>query len=288
MSGVSDSNRIQRKDFMKVLDTYEKTILNNIKGYKSLAISGSFNSDMTKNDFGDMDIIINIDTSLNKKELKKSMTDYFKSLPDDIILPFTSKKYRGRKYYNSGEIVTISFPQPDGSVQIDNIIALSDKEMNFKQNFLDLPAEKQGLVLGLVKVSVQENNSDFIHSILGHYPEIESNEEYEFNLSSVELQLRAIITQEVDGKIKQVSKRVIWSSTNWKHVINILRKYDLSASFDSLIERTQKVIMFERSLIRIEGIFKSMITVKSGEVGKPKGINKEMAIAKISNISKGL
>jgi len=179
MSGVSGSNRITRENFKKVLRDYENKILKNIPGYKSVEISGSYNSDKTKMDFGDMDLIVHIETTLDKRETKKNIAEYFSTLPDNVAVPFTSDKHKGKKYYNSGEIVTINFPQPDGTVQIDNIIALDIKEVKFKKEFLDMPAEKQGLVLGLVKIAIQENDPITLINKLGiRPPELEENEEY--------------------------------------------------------------------------------------------------------------
>jgi hypothetical protein len=279
MSGVSGSNRISRENFDKVLKEYEENILKKIPEYISVHISGSYNSDKTKTDFGDMDLIVLFDTDLDKKDFKKYLVSYFTSLPDNVILPFTSEKYKGKRYYNSGEIVTVSCNQPDGSVQIDNIIALSLDEVNFKNKFLDLPAEKQGLILGLVKIALQEDNT-LLKKLNINAPRINENEDYEFNLSSVELQLRAVKTALKDGKIKQISSRVLWSSKDWDYVEKIIN-IDLKHNFDYLIEETKNKVRFKRSLDRIVGLFKSMVTVKSGEIGKPKGINKTNSIKKV-------
>ena len=46
----------------------------------------------------------------------------------------------------------------------------------------------------------------------------------------------------------------------------------------------KKKVKNKRGLQRIVGVFKSMISVKSGEVGTPKGFNKESAIKKIESI----
>jgi hypothetical protein len=286
MSGVSGSDRISRSDFLGVMDDYEKKILKKIKGYKSYEISGSFNSDKSKMDFGDMDIIVHIESNLSKKDIKKDMGDFFSSLPNSIIVPFTSDKYKGRKFYNSGEIITVNYPQGNGkTVQIDNIIALDKNELEFKKEFLDMPAAKQGLVLGLIKISIQENAPEILAKKMNiSIPPKEDNEKYEFNLSSVELQLRAIVEEEIDGKIKQTSKRVIWKSTDWTFVSKILYKYDLSKSFDELVEDAKKIVKNKRGLQRVVGIFKSMISVKSGEVNTPKGIDKEKAIQKIEKL----
>jgi hypothetical protein len=48
--------------------------------------------------------------------------------------------------------------------------------------------------------------------------------------------------------------------------------------FQDLLQAVKKTIRNPRSKNRIQGIFSSMITVKSGEVGTPKGTGKEQAL----------
>lgn len=271
MSGVTGSNRITRENFNKVLKIYEETILKTLPGFVRVETSGSFNSDKTKMDFGDIDLIVYFETDMNKRDLKKSIIEQLKKLPDDVIVPFQSEKYKGRKYYNSGEIVTISFPQPEGFVQIDNIFALTEQEMNFKKRFLDLPAEKQGLILGLTKIAPQ------IHK--GY--ECEDGEELEYSLSSIELQLRAVKFNE---QMKQVGKRILWRTKDWSVVEKVLSDYKIDKSFEDLIQQVENKGLSKRERSRIVGLFCSMVSVKSGEVGTPKGRKKEESIKKIQNL----
>ena len=280
MSGVCGANRINRVDVMSVLERYEKNVLQYIDGYKGYCLSGSFNSNLDKTDFGDIDLIVYISND-NKKAVKELICNRVNILSDEIIVPFSNPKYKGRKYYNSGEIITVNYPQPNGTVQIDNIIAINEQEMDFKRNFLDLPAEKQGLILGLVKTAIQD---EFIHIDNRRYPTIDPDEVFEFNLSSVELQLRAVKEIEVDGEIKQSEKRVIWRTTDWGVVLNVLQEFDISNSFEDLLVQVKHKVTNERSLNRIIGIFKSMISVKSGEVGTDKALSKDNAIRQIEHL----
>jgi len=277
MSGVSGSNRIQRKDFMQVLRRYEKEVLRNIEGYVRVETSGSFNSDLSKMDFGDMDLIVLFDTVEDKKSLKKRLVENFKKLSDDLIIPFESEKYRGKKCYNSGELVTVSFPQPNGSVQIDNIIALSEEELQFKKSFLDLPAEKQGVILGLTKIAVQENGMELLSSLNIEKPQVSEKEEIEFSLSSTELQLRVVSKENKERKI-------VWRTKEWDTVLQILRGYNLDTSFEDLVSQAESTIKTDRGLKRVVGVFKSMVSVKSGEVGTPKGENKIKALKRIEKL----
>ena len=286
MSGVTGSDRVSRTQFDTILSHYKREVLSKIPGFVSVETSGSYNSDMSKTDFGDMDLIVHFKTSMTKGELKKSLMQYFLSLPDSIIIPFQSEKYKGKKAYNSGEIVSINYPQGDGkTVQIDNIIALDEIEVQFKKSFLDLPAEKQGLILGLVKIAMMEDNAEtLIKKLSIPHIKLKDGEEYEFNLSSSFLQLRAVTNATIDGKIKQVDKRVLWSTQNWDFVSKLLNKYNLNDSFEGLVQQAERIVKNKRGLNRIVGIFKSMITVKSGEVGTPKGFNKEKAIERIEQL----
>jgi hypothetical protein len=284
MSGVSGSDRISRDQFDVVLKDYESKVLKLIPGYKSISVSGSYNSDLSKQDFGDMDLIVQFDTPLSKKDLKMLMVNFFNTLPHNVVLPFTSEKYAGKRTYNSGEIVTINYPQGNGkSVQIDNIISLSDTETTFKQKFLDMPANKQGLILGLIKVAVQIE--DNIEDRLGiNFPSISTDEVYEFNLSSVELQLRGVEYKMIDSKFKQYGKEVLWRTRDWDFVVKLLDKYNLDTSFEDLLEQVKELVKDTRARTRIVGVFKTMITVKSGEVGTQKGQDKIDSIKLIETL----
>jgi len=74
---------------------------------------------------------------------------------------------------------------------------------------------------------------------------------------------------------------IYWTSQDWNDVKKILWQYDLDQSFDQLLLSARDTIVNPRSAKRIMGLFKSMVTVKSGEVGTPKGVNKEKALSKV-------
>lgn len=286
MSGVSGSDRISREHFSVVLNDYKK-LISQYPGFKSIEPSGSFKSDMSKDSFGDMDLILHIESDKDKKALKLDLVKWFKGMSDNVVVPFTSEKYKGRKVYNSGEIVTINYPQKidDLTVQIDNIIALDEVEASFKGDFLDMPAQKQGLVLGLMKVILIENTPEVVFEKLGvDLPtELSEVEEYEFNLSSMEIQLRKVTYIE-PGSFKQKSREVVWSSRNWNELKKILWQYDLDQSFEELLVEIKKQLNNRRSARRMAGVFSSMISVKSGELGTPKGDAKKDALDKVQSM----
>ncbi len=292
MSGVTGNQKIKsRKDFREILKEYKK-IIEGFPGFKSLDTSGSYNSDKSKKSFGDIDLIVHIDGHLyedDKKKIKASLSKYLTSYPDSIIMPFASEKYYGKRYYNSGEIITVSFKHSSPNInacQIDNIIAMDSTEAKFKKDFLDMPAEKQGLVLGLIKTALVEQRPSSVFKRLGikeNPKELLPNQEYEFNLSSKEIQLRKV-TYDKPGSYKQISREIVWTSRDWGVLQKILKDFDLSLSFEKLIKQAKDKLKKTRSTKRMAGVFKSMISIKSGEVGTEKAAKKQKALDKVQRI----
>jgi hypothetical protein len=286
MSGSTGADRIQsREHFKKFLASYEK-IVKQFPGFVSIEPSGSYNSNLSKQDFGDIDLITHIKSDQDKTIVKKELAAHLAKLPDSVIVPFKSERYKGKKFLNTGEIVTIRYHDEElgYSVQIDNIIALDKTEADFKKKFLDFAAEKQGLILGLVKVATIEQPLKPLFAKLGIKAptELPKDEEYEFNLSSIELQLRHAVYE--PDSFKQKSRTVVWKSRNFEDIKKILSKYNLDVDFDTLLKQTKKNIKNPRSKNRIKGVFSSMITVKSGEIGTPKGEDKVKALHKINAV----
>ena len=170
------------------------------------------------------------------------------------------------------------------SAQIDNIIALDHTEASFKQLFLDLPAEKQGLILGLTKVATIETSPKILFKKLNiRAPDtLDKDQEYEFNLSSVEIQLRKVTYE--PGTFKQASREVVWKSRNFDDLEKILYQFKINTTFEDLIKQAKQKLKNPRSNARMQGVFTSMISVKSGEVGTQKGSDKTAAINKVKSI----
>lgn len=280
-SGSAGGNRIERSDVEKTKDSYIKKVLSKFKGFKDAKISGSYNTG-GKKDFGDIDLIVTLEGT-DKKKAKDELANFVKSLPDDVIVPFKSEKYGGKKALVTGEIVTILYPiegKPDQFIQIDNMVSTSEEESNFKKEFLDYPAEVQGLMLGLIKVILIEKNNDEIFQKLGisDTPKLEKDEEYEFNLSSSGLTLRKV---KLTPDKKEISKEDIWKTTNWSSIKTLLDGFDYDGGFEPFLDQLSK--LSDRSKRRIKGIFNSMVSIKSGEVGTPKGENKQKALDKVNS-----
>lgn len=286
MSGSTGAPRVQsREHFKQFLDSYLK-IISKFPGFVSITPSGSYNSNLEKNDFGDIDLITHIESNNDKATVKKELVDFFAKMDDSVIVPFTSEKHAGRKTYNAGELVTVRYHEKrlGYSAQIDNIIALDKSEADFKQQFLDLPAEKQGLILGLTKVAIIESDPKKLFTKLHiNVPaKLPQGQEYEFNLSSVEIQLRKV-TYEADS-FKQKSREVVWKSRNFNDLEKILYQFNIHTTFEDLIKQAKSKLKNPRSSARMQGVFSSMISVKSGEVGTAKGADKTAALNKVRNI----
>lgn len=281
MSGVAGGNRILRGDVQATFNKYVEEVLQNIPGFKKASLSGSVKAG-SKADFGDLDIIVWFEGD-DKREVKQRLIDTALALPQDIIVPFKSEKYTGRRYYNSGELISVLYPivgQEDQYIQVDNIIALTEEEHAFKGSFLDLPAEKQGLLIGLAKVILLEQDPQDVFRRMGisNVPELAEGEEFEFNLSSVKLSLRKVKLE----NFREVAREEVWSTTAWGTIKILFQGFNIDGSFEDLLDDVARKLTNARSKNRIAGIFKSMVSVKSGEVGTAKGKGKEDALEKVA------
>ena len=283
MSGVAGGNRIPSDKIKDIYHEFANTILLGFDSFKVCKLTGG--STLEKQDHGDIDIIACFDY-VNKKWAKNEFIEYLKKFPDDVIVPFKSEKYKGKKYYNSGEIVTVLYPfklseVEEAYAQIDVIFALSSQELLFKKEFLDMPAEKQGLIIGMIKTVLIENPKLKDSIELMEMVDLESGEELEFTLSSKQLQLRKVM---IDKNFKEKGRVVIRSFDKWKYVLYLLKEYDLSKSFSQLLDDCSDNLIHKRSRRRIQGMFNSMVSVKSGEINTEKGRRKETAKRQLNKI----
>jgi nicotinamide mononucleotide adenylyltransferase len=281
MSGVAGGNRIERGDVQATFNKYVEEVLSKILGFKKASLSGSVKVG-SKADYGDLDIIVWFEGD-DKREVKQRIIDAALSLPQNIIVPFKSEKYTGRRYYNSGELISVLYPivgKEDEYIQVDNIISLTEEEHAFKGSFLDLPAEKQGILIGLAKVILLEQDLQDVFRRMGisNMPKLKRGEEFEFNLSSVKLSLRKV---QLEG-FKEIAREEVWSTTAWGTIKILFQGFNIDGSFEDLLDDVAKKLTNTRSKNRIAGIFKSMVTVKSGEVGTAKGKGKEDALEKVA------
>ena len=286
MSGSIGGSRISTKGVKPTVDNYINKVLKGFKGYKECDTTGSYNVLMKlgqekKEGHGDIDLVVYIESD-DLKQTKKNFKKYLDSLSDDITPKFVLGNHKGEKSQLYGAIVTCGFPiygDESKYVQIDNIIVTSKNDMKYQKTFLDLNAQKQALIQGLVRVILQYENKDEIwkHFGLNNLQEPSINQEYEFVCSPTGLSLRLVtLTEE---RKEDVKKRIeLWRSNNWNDVEWLLRNYDIEGSAEECLNKIENQITDRRSRERIVGIVKSMIRVGAGEIGTPKGDAKEKFI----------
>jgi len=285
MSGSIGANRIPRKAVDPTVKKYIENILKKYPPFRSAKISGSYNTTV-KSDHGDLDLVIHVDAGEDdKKTLKKKFAEYLNSLPDDVIVPFKAGRHQGKKTAGTGDIVITQIPiegYPDLTVQVDNMIVTSEQESDYRKNFLDIPGEKQALLIGLAKAILIEEDPETVIKRLGikNLPPLEDNQEFEFNLSSKGLTLRLVTLD----NFKEIGRNDIWSSYDWNDISKLFTNYNLNLPFDELLKQVKNSISNPRSRNRIKGLFKSMLVIGAGEKGTPKGDNKELALQKVDSI----
>ena len=278
MSGAAGGTRIPRAAVDQTVKDFVNNILSKIPGFKSAKISGSYNQPV-KQDFGDIDLVVSIETDQPKKEVKKMIVDYFEGLSDKELPYLNAEKHKGKKAINHGEIISNLYPisgMPGEFVQIDNIIAVSESEGDFKKVVLDYPAEIQGLILGLVKTPLLEEDPEQVFKRMGikDVPSLGPNQEYEFHVDTTGLSLK-IVT--LDENYRQLDSNIIWESTDWNDVKKLLKDFNLDGTFKDFIEKIKK-FKNPRSKNRVKGFFKASIKVGAAEKGTPKGDSKQQAL----------
>jgi hypothetical protein len=278
MSGAAGGTRIPRAAVEQTVKDFVNNILSKIPGFKSAKISGSYNQPV-KQDFGDIDLVVSIEGDKPKKEVKKMIVDYFEGLSDKELPYLNTEKHKGKKAINHGEIITNLYPisgMPGEFVQIDNIIAVSESEGDFKKVVLDYPAEIQGLILGLVKTPLLEEDPEQVFKRMGikDVPSLGPNQEYEFHLDTSGLSLK-IVT--LDENYRQLDSNIVWESTKWEDVKRLLKDFNLDGTFDQFIKKI-KTFNNPRSKNRVKGFFKTYIKVGPAEQGTPKGDGKQQAL----------
>lgn len=287
MSGSIGGSRIPRSAVQGTLDQYKKEVLEKFTGFKTAKISGSYNTGLKK-DHGDIDLVVFVEGGeKDLKTVKKDFKQYLESLPDSVTVPFPAGRNKGKKAQLYGNIVTCLVPM-DGfeglSVQVDNILVLSEKDQEYQKSFLDLPAEKQALIQGLARVVLTIENPEKVFSRMGinirKLPVLNKNQEYEFALGPTTLALRKITYGQ---DYREQNREIIWQSRDWQDVIKLLNGFDLTQDYDHLLGQVAEKVTDARSRSRIVGVMRSMINVGVGEKGTPKGDNKERAISAASS-----
>ena len=126
----------------------------------------------------------------------------------------------------------------------------------------------------------EKKEKAFKHYGIADLPRLDTNQEFEFVLSSAGLSLRKVT---LTDERKQKAKEEIWRSVNWEDVIwlldTILDFKSDGKEYEEMLDRAAEVFKNdERARKRMCGVMKSMINIGPGEVGTPKGEAKEKGI----------
>lgn len=275
MSGSIGGSRIKRESVQSTFNNYVNEVLKGFPGFVKAEITGSYNAGI-KNDHGDLDLVILV-RGFDLKLVKKNFRNYINSISDRMPV-FSKGNHIGEVSQMYGSIVTCGWwiDEGDDWVQIDNIIVLSEQDMEFQKEFLNLDAPKQALLMGLIRVILNKIDiySLFDKTMLGKKNE---DQEYEFVLSSSGLSLRLITLNE---DCKELDRKEIWRTTDWNLVKTLTHGLiNLNDPYEQILNDIYSMFYNDdRSCRRIVGIMKSMIKVGPGEVGTPKGFGKENAI----------
>ena len=282
MSGAAGGVTINKEDLKATIRDYRENVLKPLNLDKSYNITG-VRRRPEKNVFGDIDIVISFPGG-DKKDLKQEFAKHLSQINKIPTIPHK----KNLKYFIHGSIVTTLYPiigKEGQYVQIDNIITASEDEGKFTYSMLDLPAQEQGLALGLAKTVFTELNDNQIKQLFKdlNIPQDSETpnegEEYDFNLNTSELSLRIV-------PIGQNGGREIWKSTKFSDIKIVLKSLGVDIEKDKFEDMIQVIKNFKnrRSIERLKGMFTRNIRVGDAEVGRDKGIAKQKSIDTVSSL----
>lgn len=157
------------------------------------------------------------------KQAKKEFVDYLKALPEDVVRAKTISLTKN----------TLRFSTPllnfDGVVlPVQARLKSGDEARVFEEGVKDLGKEKGALVRALVEavLDIAPFESLLKKLGIGKVPELESGQEYEFELEGSTLSLNIVGNDE---------KYTVWESTSWDSVKKLLSGFDLDKDYDSLL-----------------------------------------------------
>ena len=279
MSGAAGGTRIKKEDLKATIRDYRDNVLKPLGLDTSYTITG-VRSRPEKEIFGDIDVVVSFPGG-DKKELKQTLAKFIEQVNKIPEIPQKNNK----KYFIHGSIVSILYPisgKENEYVQIDNIVTASEDEGKFTYKMLDLPAQEQGLALGLVKAVFTELDQNQIDQLFKDLKitDIEKpgeGEEYDFNLNPSELSLKIVKTGTSEGK-------TIWKSNKFSDIKTVLSALGIDIEkdkFDTIINKIKK-FKNRRSIDRLKGMYARNIRVGDAEVGLEKGIKKQQSLDAVS------
>ena len=279
MSGAAGGTRIKKEDLKATIRDYRDNVLKPLGLDTSYTITG-VRSRPEKEIFGDIDVVVSFPGG-DKKELKQTLAKFIEQVNKIPEIPQKNNK----KYFIHGSIVSILYPisgKENEYVQIDNIVTASEDEGKFTYKMLDLPAQEQGLALGLVKAVFTELDQNQIDQLfkdlkITNIEKPSEGEEYDFNLNPSELSLKIVKTGTSEGK-------TIWKSNKFSDIKTVLSALGIDIEkdkFDTIINKIKK-FKNRRSIDRLKGMYARNIRVGDAEVGLEKGIKKQQSLDAVS------
>jgi len=275
MSGAAGGSRIKKEDLKATIRDYRDNVLKPLGLDKSYNITG-VRSRPEKDIFGDIDVVVSFPGG-DKKELKQTLAKFIEQVNKVPGIP----QKKNKKYFIHGSIVSILYPisgKENEYVQIDNIVTASKDEGKFTYKMLDLPAQEQGLALGLVKAVFTELDKNQVDKLfkdlkITNIEKPGEGEEYDFSLNPSELTLKIVKTGTNDGK-------TIWTSNKFSDIKIVLSALGIDIEkdkFDTIISKIKK-FKNRRSIDRLKGMYTRNIRVGDAEVGLDKGIKKQQSL----------
>src|SRR5574344_8084 len=274
-SGSTGADKISRSAVQPTVDFFINKVLKGFKGFKSAKIAESSNLSVKKG-CSDIDLVVYV-TDDDLKKVRQEYRDYVTNLPDDTVIPFkVGGVSRGTKVQLSGETATCQVPMQGFEgllVQIDCVFVSSEKEQEYKTNYLSLPTTKQKLILALVQVVLKEEKPEQVFARLGikKLPKLEKNQFLEFNLHETGLTLQKT-TEKEEGTPETTNSEQIWRSMDWSDVTKLLANYDLTQDFDGLLSQVATKLKHTSSKRRILNFLHATVKVDDPEKkGTPEG-----------------
>jgi nicotinamide mononucleotide adenylyltransferase len=281
MSGAAGGSRIKKEDLKATIRDYRDNVLKPLGLDKSYTITG-VRSRPEKDIFGDIDVVVSFPGG-DKKELKQTLAKFIEQINKVPEIP----QKKNKKYFIHGSIVSILYPisgKENEYVQIDNIVTASKEEGKFTYKMLDLPAQEQGLALGLVKTIFTELDQNQVDKLFKDLKitDVEKpgeGEEYDFNLNPSELSLKIVKKGTSEGK-------TVWKSNKFSDIKTVLSALGIDIEkdkFDTIISKIKK-FKNRRSIDRLKGMYTKNIRVGDAEVGLDKGIKKQQSLDTVNSL----
>lgn len=262
MSGSAGGVRIPQKDLQACLNDITTLLIERLPDIQRLEVVGSAATG-DKQSYGDLDILCLV--SKSDQEFKK---DIIVNLNKDLH-QFRSEKYNTCKYLKTGRsLTTLLYTDTlKDCIQVDINVATTQDEFKFTRSFLNLDAGTQSLLCALCKVYIQEQGLVEVSNI---FPGVTAGEDekLELNIGSQGLSLRTVQLADLH------EYKTVGLTLDWSVVENLFKDILHISTFPQKCLQSLKIVYTDLAKTRVQGMFRKILTVKSGEVGTDKAKSK--------------